>query len=290
MIQKEIYFKKYDGIETEVTLSVCEELENADRVSIVGIASKAFLSCKSVQRLVLPATLEVVEDWAFAHMKNLREISFPVKKISFGRKVFLGCDKLERVSLQTDKKVYEGIFYLLASMFCFFPEEELMHLELMHDTEGQKGWLAMYDAALVQYMERSDDYGFEPAFIGWFDIEDVDDQRQKYMFKQQRQKVLLAFQRLRYAQKLSENTKQYLCDYLLQKHTYIEELLFEEDSVIGRDVQYYKIWHQAGGLDWIQAGELLSKVSEENAEIRAYLLKLQLDEKEQGDLFAGFEL
>ena len=47
----------------------------------------------------LPHSLEAVEDWGFAHMKNLREIALPAKMLTFGKQVFLGCDRLERVRL-----------------------------------------------------------------------------------------------------------------------------------------------------------------------------------------------
>ncbi|MCI9320521.1 MAG: leucine-rich repeat protein [Lachnospiraceae bacterium] len=45
----------------------------ADGVPLTIIGAKAFLSCRNVESLILPDSLESVEDWAFAHMKGLKE-------------------------------------------------------------------------------------------------------------------------------------------------------------------------------------------------------------------------
>jgi len=83
--QSELYrFEKYTGQETEVQLP--DEMDGKP-LGIIGC--KAFLSCKTVEKLYLPKTLEAVEDWGFAHMKNLREIVMPARTVHFGKQVFL---------------------------------------------------------------------------------------------------------------------------------------------------------------------------------------------------------
>lgn len=308
---KNYRYEKYIGREQEVILPA---ISDGKSLSIIG--SKAFLSCKTVERLYLPETLEMVEDWGFAHMKNLREITMPVKKISFGRQVFLGCDRLQKIHLLevadmqdhgTDTsnrtggvQVYKGIPIFLASMFRFFPEEQLENLALAGEPEGQWKWLASYDAALLIYVKRPNDYGFEPAFIGWFDIEDVDEQKEKYMVEQRKNKIRLAFQRLRYNEGLQEEDAQYLKVFLLQESDLIEELFLEQkgaskggitqEDTPGQDITDYKIWQQSGGLNRHRAETLLQKLSEEEPEIRGYLLNIQLETTEAEDFFEELEL
>lgn len=280
-------YERYDGQETEVILST-----GSGGRPLAVIASKAFLSCKSIERLVLPDSLEAVEDWGFAHMKNLREIVFPAKDIRFGRQIFLGCERLERVRLRDMEPEIQsglpGIPELLASMFRFFPQERLEDIALAGDRRGQWKWLAAYDDALEDFLKRPDDTGFEPAFIGWFDVEDVDDQRADYILQHRKNKIRLVFQRLLYGTALQEELRIFL-QSILTRHTYLVQELFSEDGEhYGRDIRYYKIWHEAGGLNRKIAGRLLDRLPEEEPEIRAYLMKVQMEQS--GDFFAELEL
>lgn len=99
-------------------------------VTVIG--GKAFLSCRQVESLKLPDTLERVEDWAFAHTKGLKDIIFPAKEILFGKKVFLGCDGLQRVFLTRGGEAvqgqYEGMSFFLASVFRLGMEHMRMDL------------------------------------------------------------------------------------------------------------------------------------------------------------------
>ena len=58
-------YEKYDKNNMCVVLP--REI-GGEPLTIVG--AKAFLSCRRVEKLELPDTLERVEDWAFAHMKG----------------------------------------------------------------------------------------------------------------------------------------------------------------------------------------------------------------------------
>ena len=102
--------EKYEGTDSSVILP-----EKVEGKPLTVIGTKAFLSCRQAERLILPAGIERIEDWAFAHMKNLRELVLPAKDLSFGRKVFLGCRKLEQISFLQTEGLYRGISYFLAS-------------------------------------------------------------------------------------------------------------------------------------------------------------------------------
>ncbi len=282
-------YEKYEGQEPEVILT-----SGSGGRPLAIIASKAFLSCKSIERLVLPDSLEAVEDWGFAHMKNLREIVLPAKDIQFGKQVFLGCEKLERVELRDaeleDTGGVPGIPEFLASMFRYFPQERLEDIALAGDRRGQMRWLAAYDDALESFLKRPDDTGFEPAFIGWFDVEDVDDQRADYILQHRKNKIRIVFQRLLYDTALQEGLRIFL-QSILVRHTFlVQELFIEDEEHYGRDIRYYKIWHRAGGLTRKMAGRLLKKLPREEPEIRAYLMRVQMEQEQTEDFFAELEL
>lgn len=312
--QSTFCYEKYIGQEKEVCLP-----EVADGHLLSAIGAKAFLSCKSVERLVLPSTLEAVGDWACAHMKNLREVVLPAKEITFGKKVFLGCENLQRILFCdvkydsiSENQIYGGIPYFLASAFCFFAEETLqslqsaglipkdllnqypndilLNLQMAGDCRDQWKWLFIYDKALKAFLLRNDDDGFIPAFIGWFDVEDVEDQRQDFIRKRRDEKIRLVFQRLLYPKKLEGEAQSFLYEYLRENASFTAEL-FSQSPEFGRDIRYYKIWQASGGLTSAYAKLLLSKLPETEPEIRSYLLELQIEnEKDADGFFSGLEL
>ena len=286
-------YEKYNKNDTHVILS--PEMEGQP-LTVIG--TKAFLSCRQVEKLMLPETLEQVEDWAFAHMKGLQEISFPAKEILFGKKVFLGCDALQKVILTFGGRPvqgqYEGIPYFLASVFRLSMDGihgELSNLCLAGDAEGQWQWLALYDEALGVYLMRSDDYDFEPAFIGWFDVEDVDDQRIGYITEQKKKKIALALKRLLYPERISAETKTKLGQYLVEKvSAQVLELMKDTDSEYAKDVKYFQIWQRIGGFQRYSPKFLLEQLEDGDPEVRSFLLKCKLEEKTGEDFFESLEL
>lgn len=286
-------YEKYD--KNDMCVILPSEMEGQP-LTIIG--TKAFLSCRQVEKLILPETLEQVEDWAFAHMKGLQEISFPAKEILFGKKVFLGCDALQKAVLTFDgnpvQGQYEGISYFLASVFRLSMDgiqQKLSNLRLAGDAEGQWQWLSRYDDALGVYLMRPDDYDFEPAFIGWFDVEDVDDQRIGYMAEQKKKKIALTLKRLLYSERISEETETKLSKYLVEKvPAQVLELMKDTDSEYAKDVKYFQIWQKIGGFKLYSPKFLLEQLEDGDPEVRSFLLECQLEEKSEEDFFENLEL
>lgn len=276
--------EKYDG--NDGNLCLPNEVDG-EPLSVIG--AKAFLSCRSVERLELPDGTESVEDWAFAHMRNLKEIVIPAKKIVFGRKVFLGCHHLKRISFSGTEGIYEGIPYFLASMATCMEEHPLAP-ELAGNLQGQWSWLKDYDKTLLGFLDREDTYGFEPAFIGWFNVEDVDDQQEAYIKNQKKNKIALGLQRLLYGERLEEETEGRISAYLLNAWKLVVELFAEKEAAYGRDVRYMKIWQKIGGLKILTSQELLERLPDADPEVRAYLMQCEFTEKRDVDFFAGLEL
>ncbi len=282
-------FEKYRDAESQVRLP-----EVVEGIPLTTIGAKAFLSCRSVERLELPDSLEKVEDWAFAHMKGLQEIIFPVREIEFGKKVFLGCNALKQIVLRGAKKPYQGISFFLASAATVL-EEVPLQLALAGDETGQWSWLREYDRYLEQYLRRSDVHGFEPAFIGWFHVEDVDDQQVSYVREQRRKKVKLAFERLMYPEGMTEELERNLAAYLLGRQDgavpgMVLEMFQQKEAGYGESVLYFKIWQKIGGFQVYSPEFLLESLPDADPEVRAYLVESRLNIVDAGSFFENLEL
>lgn len=290
-------YESHSGNDTCVILP-----EQIDELPLTVIGAKAFLSCRTVERLELPDTLEQIEDWAFSHMKNLRELVFPPKEIQFGKKVFLGCDSLERISLRGVKDQYEGIPFFLASMVKWMSEMPV-ELVLAGDPQGQWEWLDTYDRALLDFLDKPDDVGFEPAFIGWFHVEDVDDQKQDYIVERRKCKIRLALQRLRYPEGASQNIQRQLGEFLLGagenqddtrncESSRMASLFLELCRVegYGQDIRYFQIWQHIGGFALYSPQFLLEQLPEADPEVRGFLMNCSLSQERKDDFFEGMEL
>lgn len=295
--KKYYIYESYTGNDTHVILPT-----QKDGLPLTVIAAKAFLSCRTIERLELPDTLEQVEDWAFAHMKNLKELVFPPKEVLFGKKVFLGCDSLEKILLRGVKKQYEGIPFFLASQIKWM-DEMSVELALAGDPQGQWEWLNAYDKALLDFLDKPDDMGFEPAFIGWFHVEDVDDQKQSYICEQRKCKVRLALQRLRYPEGSSRNTQRWLGEFLLGTGETQDDArscetpktpsLFLElcrSEGYGQDIRYFQIWQHIGGFALYSPQFLLEQLPEADPEVRGFLMNCSLSSEREDDFFEGMAL
>ena len=292
-------YTKYSGADKEVHLP-----EQVDGLFMNAIGAKAFLSCKTVEKLWLPDTLREIGDWAFAHMKNLKEIALPAETIAFGKQVFMGCEQLTRVHVvvkhredgEKDKEspdeakawecsLYEGLEYFLATMFCHFESGQLMDLSILQTEEGQRKWIEKYDQVLCEYLAEDDAVRFVPAFIGWFDVEDLDEQKKRYVNQVKCKKLEIALQRLLYDAEMNGATQRLLQNYVEKREKCMLDLLKDRGREYGNDIRYYKLWNTLGGLKNDQARILLEANDWADTEIKAYLLNIQLQKDEETDFF-----
>lgn len=292
-------YTKYSGADKEVHLP-----EQVDGLFMNVIGAKAFLSCKTVEKLWLPDSVREIGDWAFAHMKNLKEITLPAETITFGKQVFMGCEQLARVRVvvkhredgEKDKEspdeakvwecsLYEGLEYFLATMFCHFESGQLMDLSILQTEEGQKKWIEKYDQVLCEYLAEDDAVRFVPAFIGWFDVEDLDEQKKRYVNQVKCKKLEITLQRLLYDANINESTKRQLAKYVEEREKSMLELFQDREKELGNDIRYYKLWNTLGGLKNDQARILLEANDWADTEIKAYLLNIQLQKDEETDFF-----
>lgn len=285
------FLEKYTGNESIVVIP-----SQKDQLKVTGIDAKAFLSCKSVSELILPETITEIGHWAFAHMKNLKKLTLPAKAMDFGNDVFLDCEQLTQIIPVPDLSGNEGTSFFLASAVTFLNNISLCRPELAGSETEHKHWMADYDSALVEFITGSDEMGFEPVFFGWFDVDDIDVQKQRFLAKRWREKTLVAFQRLLYPKYLDNNTKNVLYQYLMNhmpqgslahEHTVPFTFVCEE---CGNDIRYIRLVADMGYITNETFPLLMEGLRNAGAEVVAFLLRYQQMELAGGDFFDGLRL
>ena len=281
-------YEKYTGRDAFVSLA--EE-------PYLHIAPKAFLSCKTIESLKLPKKLQSIGDWAFAHMHNLTDLYLPASPITFGKKVFLDCDKLQRIHLFGDTSGNPGLPQMLGACVTILQTSELLQPHLAGNETTHKDWLARFDEAMKEFLTTEDAHGFEPVFYGWFNDDDVySTQLPLFLKKKRTGKLTLALLRLRHSLYLDESLKAllqaYLADHMpwgkgADEHTISWDLLPEYGS---NDLIHIQILEQAEAIDIANIPAMIEHLQGASPEIIAYLLNLQSANQGGNDFFEHFSL
>lgn len=287
-------FERYDGSEEEVLVAFDKQGK-----PFGAIGAKAFLSCKTIKKLEIAGSVTEIGDWAFAHMQNLEMLVLPCRELKIGKKAFLDCEKLMKIQIMGDESNNPGTSWLMASAVRTLKKYNLCKPDVAGRKETHKEWIKAYDKELLSFLEESDEEGFEPVFIGWFHVENIDEQIPRYLEKRRREKAELVLQRLLYADYMQEETLNSLYDYVKEhipekggrkEHISVYELFCEMDSEYGKDIRYLKILEKSGCLNQYVMEKLLADIKEPSAEVMAYLLKRIAGEKKENDFFDEFML
>ena len=290
-------FEKYKGSEEVVTVASCETVEE-----VTAIAAKAFLSCKTIKKLKIAGSVTEIGDWAFAHMQNLQVLVLPKREVCFGKKVFLGCDKLMRIEVEEDESRNPGTPYFLASAVRVLEKESLWNPACAAGVKSHKTWMKDYDDALLTFLSQEDEKGFDPVFFGWFRVEDIDDQLPSFLAVKRKQKALLVLQRLLYPMYLESETKDILNDYIRAHlpqekgadadekavHTAVYDLFTKRDCDMGKDVRYLQILKENNHINAFLLEKLLRDMEMPSTEVTAFLLKMQAEMTRKRSFFEEF--
>ena len=298
-------FYRYEGTDISYSIPSISSMQGEENgTPVTGIASKAFLSCKTLQKLEIPDSVIWIGDWAFAHMKNLEELTLPFSKIIYGKKVFLDCGRLKKIMVRGSTAKNEGLSYFLASaatvMEAAAEKNALWKPEYAADEGTHREWMEQYDRALTEYLKAPDEEGFEPVFIGWFHVEDMDEQIPKYVEGRRKDKIRLVLQRLRYPDYLGETMGERLRRYLAErmrerdvpagKGGLLTDVVCDRDREYCRQVRYLKILKESGCLDREEIRLLMEGLGGTNPEMTQYLLECMEEERAGADFFGGLEL
>ena len=252
---------------------------------VTEIEKKAFLSKKNLHTIILPAMVEEIGDWAFAYCDGLVQISFPARKVRFGKAIFKECGRLRRIEIGIPKE--EGIPELLAAAVRVMDAYYLLELPEVGSVE----WLAKWDARLAAILQTPDQEGYSKQVLcGEEDYGSTD--LEAFTSNKRKEKVRLAFLRLLYPWELSVSCKVELENYL-RSHTKGQPgeetwLVLREEH--GNDREYYELFSKLSCIHMENFDAILRDIGEEYPEMKVFFMRLREGQVCAEDFFAELEL
>lgn len=267
---------------------------------VTGISPKAFLGKRQIEQLVLPSKTTCIGDWAFAHMTALKTLTIPSKDIALGKQVFLDCPMLAEIKVYDlssgDPVINPDTspvsqdpalpFYLatvimtLKNSFLFLPA-----------CVGKQNWYEDFDEAVCHFLDRPDDEGFEPVYLGWFEDEDVmATQYPIYTQKKRMEKAALSLKRLRFPYALNDDFRKLYENYIISHlETGVWELLCT--PLYAADCSYFKILTDLGAIRENNIDRFLADLNRQGAcEAVAVLLHYKETHLKKEDFWQNLDL
>lgn len=263
---------------------------------VTCLAKKCFLGKKRLRRIILPKTVEKLEDWAFANCDNLEEITLSHKCQKYGKGVFQGCTALKRILTKEDSSQFspeekEQIGSLLAATVNVLDAPHLFSLE----NAGSEEWLRQWDNKLLQYLHTRDKQGFTVVVLCGEEDYGSDENSLAYFIRKKRQaKVRLCFLRLMNPIGIGKDTEQELKDYLKNhsKGCESEETWQVVLGEHGSERDYYQMMMDCGCIDSDNLEGFLTDLGDNYSEMKSFLLQYKQEKLGVEDFFESlsFEL
>ncbi len=266
-----------------------------DGACVVKVGRKAFLSNKRIREVILPGSVEEIDDWAFAYCSRLEVICLPRRKILFGKGAFLQCVRLEQMLLETDdaSDLPEAdrvcIGGLLAAAVHKLDDPYLLNLP----EAGTAEWIGKWDTRLMQVMHTPDREGYQQTILcGEEDIGSMENNLEYFLSQKRKGKARLALLRLLYDKGLQRGVRRELTAYLREHtkgcpHEEAWQIVREE---YGNRREYYDILLDTGALTQQNFDAALCDMGTELAEMKAYLLRIKEERFGSGGFFDSLEL
>lgn len=285
----------YSGIDTQVW--VPEEIEG---FLVKAMEKKTFLSRKQLRKVILPETIEEIGDWTFAYCTNLEYVWLPRKEMKLGSRIFMECPNIKRIyayELGTDRGRVGGKqtngegeesqrAALLAASARMLDAEYLMYPAEV----GTESWIRKWDARMNAVMDEEDGEGYTKMIL--CGEEDYGNSLEEFVKNKRKSKVRLALLRLMNPIGLSGEMEEKLRDYLVS-HTKgcaseesWEVLLME----YGHEQEYFEMFADIGGVTEENFDAVLTDMSGEYAQMKAFLIRYKANRMENRDFFDGLSL
>lgn len=251
------------------------------------IGKKSFLGKHSMRKIILPRSIEQVEDFAFAqcdHLKSvvvLREIEQGLS--IFGRKVFEDCTALMDICIGQDER--NTLSALLGAIPVRLYDEHLLSDNML----GTEDWYMKWDNKLKVFIDEDDEDGYlDLALCG---EEDIKSDVPEFIRDKRMQKAALCLLRLKHDDMLTDEHRRLFCNYLLahKKGAKSDEAWRVILRDFGNDIEYYKLFDELGCIDTKYIDEMLTDMGEQYAEAKAFLINLK-QETGNFDIFDSFTL
>lgn len=184
------------------------------------IPAKYLLGRRDISNLRIQGNVKEIGKWAFSHMKNLRSLEITVygDSISIDRGAFESCENLEKILLYQDetpeRRINGNSEYLLADAMVRLSLSDMLRTDC-----GSPEWMALYDAKLLEYLDKKEDAGFDGMWFGGEeDYDDTDTNIEKFTKRIRMEKIAVIYHRLIENAYLDLTVKRTLYQYL-KNHT-----------------------------------------------------------------------
>ena len=262
--------------------------------SVTEIDNKEFWAARSVREVLLPAGIIHIGDWAFAKCSNLEKVTFTddFHPGIFGRDVFKGCERLERISFCDTDEVTGRFLALCANRLGF---DRL----IQSDDVGKKSWYEKWDICLATRIKSDDaEAKMSAALCGEEDISydgigsvdgEMPGEGADFVSKEAFNKSILCYIRLSDDIYLGEDTRKLVSDHILQNSFEIGtsaafNAIFEE---CGGNLSYLRIYLDIVKPDRDTLLRMISSLGPSDVAARSYLIK---ESQKEGDVLAALAL
>lgn len=262
----------YRGKDVSVEIPEC-----IDGHLVTAIAKKAFLSAKTLARIVVPSSVSKIGDWAFASCNRLTELVLPKRVLEIGSGVFRDCICLEKIVL-TDAEssehenvsASEDIFYLLAATVSKLDAAYLLDVV----NAGSRDWLEHFDSTVMQMLAKDDSDGFSKMLLcGEEDYVGDDSNFDTYCLMRRKSKVRMILLRLLHEVGLSEENRKALAAYLKSNmETATWQVVIAEH---GEEREYFDLLINYDCINKENIASLIESMGEHNTSMKGYLMKVK---------------
>ena len=254
-------------------------LDLTGNCDITVIDRKAFLSCKGLKKVFLPAGIRLLDEWAFSKCSNLKNVRLEGAFAPgiLGKGAFKGCDSLSSIRFAG---MDEDTVHLLALCANLLENDHLLRA----DDVGSAGWYEKWDLYLLSVLATDDAEGSSRvALCGEEDISydgvgmvdgEMPGETEEYVRQAARNKCLICFKRLKYASRLSEATRKKIGDYLSARsfgsaRPYAWQTLTED---LEGDPEYFGMYLDIVDPDAGVMDEMIRSLNSTRVQARAYLI------------------
>lgn len=259
---------------------------------LCAVGKKAFLGCRGLRRVVLPASVREIRDWAFSQCgqlegvqilrKDSREVTNPC--VCFGNGVFADCPNIRYIAVGGEET--DDLAVLLAATVNQMPSEDLLK-----DAElGSEHWFRKWDQRMRAFINEDDEEGYTNMVL--CGEEDIARNVPEFMEDKRRRKAGLCMLRLMHDCLLPQKMRQFYTEYLL---THTKGCASEEawEAIVlehGEDLSYYQLLAELGGVTAENIDAMVQDLDAAHAEAKAFLIRYKQEHFAAADVFEQFSL
>jgi hypothetical protein len=272
----------YGGLGAEAAVP-----ERIDGCPVQMLEKKCFLGKRSLLGITVPDTVSEIGDFCFAGNRELREVSLPGGRVTFGKAPFKNCPNLKKIVVRGTSGGAEKVHGELMALAVEFDSPYLL------DTAeaGSAEWYRKWDARLMSELETPDVEGHTNAVLcGEEDYESVN--LEGFIRAKRILKARHCLVRLRFPEQLGEDFRHRLEAYL-KSHTKGAEsdeawqVILEE---YGEERDYYSLFAEIGCVGPDNLDGILTDIGEDYPEMKAYFLRTLTGGQTQEDFFDSLAL